>query len=741
MPAVTKKNKEFLADKTAAEPVLQRSGNEEWTAKMSGQAGRATGSSNWKLFSPPPPYSESAPAAAQEKSQRKLNDFGTGRRLGDCQSAFLAAAATSTPDCSTNGQSIAFASQAASFATSPSISDCGTHGAHLTSSIQRGNCARALTSSESKRRAFHPASLTPLANPHGAGFSLLPVPADGRTFSGGADNCPCRPIVNPTNTSAGCTCHLQLRLSFQGGGCTTGLSPLPHHSCSASVASSPRSSISTLASRSSYAELRHLLASPCSSPHNCTPSPALLGQCGCPFPSDSAGPHGERRWITTPTCGCHRIPAGNGVESLASQYCTSPVRSLSGLLRQTHPAKPPFPSREHSRAELCPGAASPTGTVIIHDSMIPASGRSPSKPHMPAEADKSALHLRSHDAAASGDRNALLATATNRREQPYFARPIASAEAVRTNNMARSANHKQPCSSTCAAAGCGTQVADSGNVLAVCRSHQNAGERSYLDRAPVTKGPVRGVIGTGVGAASAEARMHRAARNISAAVFSQPCSEELEDPPPYKPAAPTARPKVVVPTAVVSSGEQKAASAQVEQKLANLEEELARQNLRDEDDYDDEEYFGFCYLCGERVIGVEQACQAMGNLYHTKCFTCIICGRTLRGKAFYHVRGKIMCEEDYLYSGFQNSADKCVACGHLIMDMILQALGKSYHPGCFRCCVCSKALDGIPFTADVEGSIYCVEDYRGARKRRCASSQWSVISMWTAMFARTVERS
>ncbi len=36
---------------------------------------------------------------------------------------------------------------------------------------------------------------------------------------------------------------------------------------------------------------------------------------------------------------------------------------------------------------------------------------------------------------------------------------------------------------------------------------------------------------------------------------------------------------------------------------------------------------GQCYHCGEKVTGANEACQAMGNLYHTNCFVCCSCGK------------------------------------------------------------------------------------------------------------------
>ncbi|KAG8180921.1 hypothetical protein JTE90_020147 [Oedothorax gibbosus] len=128
----------------------------------------------------------------------------------------------------------------------------------------------------------------------------------------------------------------------------------------------------------------------------------------------------------------------------------------------------------------------------------------------------------------------------------------------------------------------------------------------------------------------------------------------------------------------------------------------------------DPEFYGICYNCGEKVLGEGSGCTAMEHVYHISCFTCHVCYKELRGKPFYAKDGKPFCEDDYL-----NTLEKCCVCGGRILDRILRATGKPYHPNCFTCVVCGKCLDGIPFTVDATNQIYCIDDFHKKFAPRC----------------------
>ncbi|UJR35170.1 hypothetical protein I4U23_027937 [Adineta vaga] len=179
----------------------------------------------------------------------------------------------------------------------------------------------------------------------------------------------------------------------------------------------------------------------------------------------------------------------------------------------------------------------------------------------------------------------------------------------------------------------------------------------------------------------------------------------------------------VIPTARGNHPSPGPAINDVHRKLAALTLRLEKE-LENEATVD--EYYGQCTKCGESVTSSSDACQAMDELYHNDCFKCVVCSRTLRGKAFYRVQDQVYCEEDYLFTGFQQTVEKCHICDHLIMDKMLQALGNTYHPGCFRCTVCNECLDGLPFTINKERRLFCLYDYHNTYAPRCAKCAFPI---------------
>ncbi|XP_010622425.1 lipoma-preferred partner isoform X1 [Fukomys damarensis] len=144
-------------------------------------------------------------------------------------------------------------------------------------------------------------------------------------------------------------------------------------------------------------------------------------------------------------------------------------------------------------------------------------------------------------------------------------------------------------------------------------------------------------------------------------------------------------------------------------------EHLTKKMLYDMENPPADEYFGRCARCGENVVGEGTGCTAMDQVFHVDCFTCIICNNKLRGQPFYAVEKKAYCEPCYI-----NTLEQCKVCSKPIMERILRATGKAYHPHCFTCVMCHRSLDGIPFTVDAGGLIHCIEDFHKKFAPRCS---------------------
>lgn len=122
-----------------------------------------------------------------------------------------------------------------------------------------------------------------------------------------------------------------------------------------------------------------------------------------------------------------------------------------------------------------------------------------------------------------------------------------------------------------------------------------------------------------------------------------------------------------------------------------------------------------CCTCYQPIGKGRPGCSALDKTYHIECFTCAVCHTRLAGGSFYSVDGKPYCEKDY-----KDTLDKCESCGKPILDRILRASGKPFHPACFTCTACKKSLDGIPFTVDSNNAIHCVDCFHDKYAPRCA---------------------
>lgn len=103
-----------------------------------------------------------------------------------------------------------------------------------------------------------------------------------------------------------------------------------------------------------------------------------------------------------------------------------------------------------------------------------------------------------------------------------------------------------------------------------------------------------------------------------------------------------------------------------------------------------------------------------GNLVCCCLQTSADCKQALKGLLKWIIRINISLSSrlcNHVCVCLQNTLETCTICSKPIMERILRATGKAYHPHCFTCVVCHRSLDGIPFTVDASNQIHCIEDF------------------------------
>jgi hypothetical protein len=102
-----------------------------------------------------------------------------------------------------------------------------------------------------------------------------------------------------------------------------------------------------------------------------------------------------------------------------------------------------------------------------------------------------------------------------------------------------------------------------------------------------------------------------------------------------------------------------------------------------------------CPKCGEQVTG--HMVRTNAAAFHSKCFTCVACNKDLSHDQFILDDQKnIYCTDDWA----KKKAYRCTTCKRPIVPAEgqtnaprLRALGKDYHPDCFKCEDCGLLLD------------------------------------------------
>ncbi|KAK6313028.1 hypothetical protein J4Q44_G00163750 [Coregonus suidteri] len=129
---------------------------------------------------------------------------------------------------------------------------------------------------------------------------------------------------------------------------------------------------------------------------------------------------------------------------------------------------------------------------------------------------------------------------------------------------------------------------------------------------------------------------------------------------------------------------------------------------------------GVCGACCKPIVG--QVVTAMGRTWHPEHFVCTHCQEEIGSRNFFERDGAPYCEMDYhnLFS------PRCHYCNGPILDKVVTALDRTWHPEHFFCAQCGSFFGPEGFH-EKDGKAYCRKDYFDMFAPKCGGCARAIL--------------
>ncbi|XP_078468220.1 LOW QUALITY PROTEIN: paxillin-like [Lampetra planeri] len=129
---------------------------------------------------------------------------------------------------------------------------------------------------------------------------------------------------------------------------------------------------------------------------------------------------------------------------------------------------------------------------------------------------------------------------------------------------------------------------------------------------------------------------------------------------------------------------------------------------------------GQCAACNKPIAG--QVVTAMGRTWHPEHFVCTECQEEIGARNFFERDGLPYCEKDYHFL----FSPRCAYCSGPILDKVVTALDKTWHPEHFFCVQCGHFFGDEGFH-EKDGKPYCRQDYFEMFAPKCGGCSRAIV--------------